>query len=387
VAAILAASSRASEPTSEPKPAKKQAKKASKKAAAQAVEAAAKPAKTRARKQAEPAAEPAAGEPKLAKKKAGKKSATAVAEPAAAASEPAPTTSSKKQTSKKQTSKKQASKPAAAASEPAPKTSSKKQASKPAAAASEPAPSSKKQASKPAAAASKRGGKKAPPRVEAHAIEPLAHEDVEPLVDDEMPLDVGPADVEPIDVEPAELEPAELEPAEPDLEPDPGPARGPISPADLALIEEIAELLADYEDARARARELRRSLRSLDHPEAAARVLALFERDGDPFQLRTHLLVALERMPEQAYFAALLDAMPRLVEEAPEWAFSALMRLLNSRNHPRDSGYVFEEYARLASPRVREAVAELLLERVEELPEDQASMVVQTIAVLTGRRR
>lgn len=170
---------------------------------------------------------------------------------------------------------------------------------------------------------------------------------------------------------------AEPEPIEPEPEPE------PIDSRDVALIDEIAELLSQFEAIRDRSRDLRRALRNLAHPAAAPLVLALFDRDGDPFQLRTHLLVALERMPEDAYFAALLDAMPRLSEQAPEWAFSALMRLLNTREHADDSAFRFEAAARQAPASIREAVAELLLENVEDLPEDQATMVVQVITALT----
>src|SRR5690606_20056582 len=103
------------------------------------------------------------------------------------------------------------------------------------------------------------------------------------------------------------------------------------------LLAEIGEQLDTFEEHRVRAKTLRQGLRKLDFsdaeqaPDAARAVLALFNRDGDPYSLRSHLLRALERMPEDAYFSAFIEAVPRLYEEAPESAFAAMMRLINTR--------------------------------------------------------
>ncbi|MFV8752440.1 hypothetical protein ACNOYE_17985 [Nannocystaceae bacterium ST9] len=362
----------------------------------------------RSKKSSQPPA--AATAPVVGTSKKASKKATAAAPAPAAIAEPLAKQTSKKAavlaplaraaapvTSKK-TSKKAASEPESTPA-PAPKKAGKKKSSKQA--ASEPAS---------AAAPKKKAGKKSSKKA---ASEPLRAVETEALpetlaapvetLSEAQKAERARIKAERVAARRAKTEAriaerkAKLERSEPevdgepdiDLEPESEPPQpepvAPLSARDAALIDEIGGLLEQFETIRARASELRRALRNLDHPGAAPGVLALFDRDGDPFQLRTHLLLALERMPEDAYFAALLDAMPQMVEQAPEWAFSAMMRLLNTREHPDDSAFRFEAAARQASAQVREAVAELLLEQVEALPEDQAAMVVQTITGLTRR--
>ena len=141
------------------------------------------------------------------------------------------------------------------------------------------------------------------------------------------------------------------------------------------LLLEVQGTLASYTRERMRARELRRQLRLIDDPSAAAALLQLLDDDADPFNLRSHLLLALERLPEQAYFAAFLDAVPRLYEDAPKWGFTAMMRLLNTRGSEEDSAEAFEAAVAAADASTQELVIELLLEGAEELPDELAEVV------------
>jgi hypothetical protein len=150
------------------------------------------------------------------------------------------------------------------------------------------------------------------------------------------------------------------------------------------LLAEIGDQLETFEAHRVRAKALRQGLRKLDDPSAAAAVMALFNRDGDPHNLRSHLLLALERMPEQAYFAAFIDAVPRLYEQAPEWAFAAMMRLINTRGSADDSASRFEAAVDAAGDEIANLVIEILADGAAELPREMAEMINQTIRNLGG---
>ncbi len=113
-------------------------------------------------------------------------------------------------------------------------------------------------------------------------------------------------------------------------------------------------------------------------------MIALFNRDGDPYNLRSHLLLALERMPEQAYFAAFLDAMPTLYESAPDWAFAAMMRLINTRGTKDDAATRFEAAVDAAGDEIADMVIDILAEGAAELPREMAIMIEQTIRKLGG---
>ena len=162
------------------------------------------------------------------------------------------------------------------------------------------------------------------------------------------------------------------------------------------LLGEIGDQLDTFEKHRVRAKQLRQSLRKLDLSDpagasdaagavdAARAVMALFNRDGDPHSLRSHLLLALERMPEDAYFTAFIEAIPRLYEEAPDWAFAAMMRLINTRGSADDSATRFEQAVDAAGDDVANLVIEILAEGAAELPREIASMINQTIRNLGG---
>jgi hypothetical protein len=73
-------------------------------------------------------------------------------------------------------------------------------------------------------------------------------------------------------------------------------------------------------------------------------------------------------MPESAYFSAFIHALPRLYEEAPQWAFSAMMRLLNTRGSADDSAKRFEAAVLADGDEAAEIVVDLLIEGATDLP-------------------
>jgi hypothetical protein len=154
--------------------------------------------------------------------------------------------------------------------------------------------------------------------------------------------------------------------------------------ADGELLAEIGDKLDNHEADRLRAKQLRKSLRDLDDPAAAPSIMALFRADGDPFSLRSHLLLALERMAERVYFAAFLDAIPRLYDEAPQWAFSAMLRLLNTRGSADDSAVRFESAVLAAGGEIPGYVIDLLIEGAVDLPPEITKVVAQAITNLGG---
>ena len=87
---------------------------------------------------------------------------------------------------------------------------------------------------------------------------------------------------------------------------------------------------------------------------------------------------------EPAYFAALIDALPRLYDEAPQWAFSAMMRLLNTRGSSDDSAARFEAAVLEAGGDAPGFVVDLLIEGAAELPRESKRLVAEAIRNLGG---
>jgi hypothetical protein len=168
--------------------------------------------------------------------------------------------------------------------------------------------------------------------------------------------------------------------------PSPSPAKsdgtGEGQSREAGLVDEVTNALADHEKNRKRARDLRDALRGVaDVPPEG--LIALF-RDGDPFGLRTEILLVLERLPEASYFEALLDALPSLARRSREWAFVALVRIVNTRGGAHASAARFEALCRRREEAVKRLVMRVLVERAAELDEATRGNVSATIRALGG---
>jgi hypothetical protein len=161
----------------------------------------------------------------------------------------------------------------------------------------------------------------------------------------------------------------------------PAPARDALPAAVAQLLDGVAAALTDPALARSRVTELRDGLRRLDRPAALPRLLDLFG-PGDPHELRSEILYALDRFPEGQYFAALLEALPRLIRRAPGWAFVALVRVVNTREGPESCASRFEKAVAAAGPRLRHLVSETLRRHRSAVDPDVAANIDRTLAAL-----
>jgi hypothetical protein len=100
--------------------------------------------------------------------------------------------------------------------------------------------------------------------------------------------------------------------------------------------------------------------------------------------LRTEVLLMLERLPEPEYFQALLDGLASLSRRSREWAFVALLRIVNTRGGPHSSAAKFEAACRRHSERTKRLVMRLLTERAHELDEELRGNIAHTIRALGG---
>jgi hypothetical protein len=162
-----------------------------------------------------------------------------------------------------------------------------------------------------------------------------------------------------------------------------GPAAAAVSDAAGELLREVADHILHIEAARARAVDLRKRLRKLSDPNAIPNLLKLL-REGDPMGLRSEILLALERLPEKEYYDALLSRLSTLRRWAPDWAFVALLRVVNSRGGPNSPASRFEQIVRRSGDSAKRQVTRLLLEGAQALDPELRENVGQTIRALGG---
>jgi hypothetical protein len=151
------------------------------------------------------------------------------------------------------------------------------------------------------------------------------------------------------------------------------------------MIDAVAAALKKPELPVAEREELYTRLRALEDVAAVPALLGLLG-PGDPHGLRSEIVYALDRLPEAAYFDALLAGLPDLVRRAPGWAFVALVRIVNTREGDEDSCAArFERAARAFGPRIRELVRTTLQRHVHAVEPDVAAHIRQTVEALAAR--
>ena len=90
---------------------------------------------------------------------------------------------------------------------------------------------------------------------------------------------------------------------------------------------------------------------------------------------------------DDAYLAALLDALPGLYQRAPRWAETAVIRILNTRGEPEDCTQTFLQLAGERTKTLRRLIVRILkgvAREPEELAPGQAELIAETIVALEG---
>jgi hypothetical protein len=81
-----------------------------------------------------------------------------------------------------------------------------------------------------------------------------------------------------------------------------------------------------------------------------------------------------------AYLRALLAALPHLLERAPSWAETAVLRIINTRDEPEDCTARFDQLAAASSVRARRALARILKTITRASDSELAPLQRDTIA-------
>ena len=101
-------------------------------------------------------------------------------------------------------------------------------------------------------------------------------------------------------------------------------------------------------------------------PEHLPALFALLE-DSDPFGVLWPVLYVAEDQGDD-YLLALVEALPGLAVRAPQWAQTAVLRILNTRGEPEDCTEAFEAAVRAAGEESRQVVVDMLDQLLDETP-------------------
>ena len=366
-------------------------KAAAKPAAKPVAKAAAKPAKAtaKAEKPAAKAAKVTAKPEKPAKVAAKAKTETKAAKPAKVeAKAEAKATKVAAKPAKPEPAKPEP-KPAKAAAKPAAKPEAKPE---PAAKPSAPAKAAAKPAARPAAPASKPA---LPAKPAARKPARSADDDDDLDLDDDDDVReaptlssrnvIDPADVIRLEPEapPAPRKKSVLEVAEEDedFEEDP-----PLPTADdvHGLLDRLKKAAQYGGDALEDLPRLIEQLEQIDDPAVMPRLLGLLE-DNDPYGIYWNVLYVLEKF-DDAYLKALLGSIEALHARAPQWAYTCIIRILNTRGDEDDCTAAFERLLNDGSAETRTLVLKVLreLSADPDTDQDQKQNIARTITAIGG---
>jgi hypothetical protein len=147
----------------------------------------------------------------------------------------------------------------------------------------------------------------------------------------------------------------------------------------------IAKISAASRAGEAAAAEHLEALEAIADESLLPDLLAALE-DDDPGGSLWSLFYLAENM-DDAYLAALLDALPGLHERAPHWAETAVIRILNTRGEPEDCTGTFLHMAGERTKTLRRLLVRILqavAREPDELAPGQAEIIAETIAALEG---
>lgn len=352
------------------KPAKATAK--AEKPAAKAAKVTAKPekpAKVAAKAKTEAkAAKPAKVEAKAEAKATKVAAKPAKPEPAKPEAKPAKAASAAKPAAKPE------AKPEPAAKPSAPAKAAAKPAARPAAPASKPALPAKPAARKPARSADDDDDLDLDDDDDVREAPTLSSRNV-----------IDPADVIRLEPEapPAPRKKSVLEVAEEDedFEEDP-----PLPTADdvHGLLDRLKKAAQYGGDALEDLPRLIEQLEQIDDPAVMPRLLGLLE-DNDPYGIYWNVLYVLEKF-DDAYLKALLGSIEALHARAPQWAYTCIIRILNTRGDEDDCTAAFERLLNDGSAETRTLVLKVLreLSADPDTDQDQKQNIARTITAIGG---
>ena len=125
-------------------------------------------------------------------------------------------------------------------------------------------------------------------------------------------------------------------------------------------------------------------LEQIDDPAVMPRLLGLLE-DNDPYGIYWNVLYVLEKF-DDAYLKALLGSIEALHARAPQWAYTCIIRILNTRGDEDDCTAAFERLLNDGSAETRTLVLKVLreLSADPDTDQDQKQNIARTITAIGG---
>lgn len=125
-------------------------------------------------------------------------------------------------------------------------------------------------------------------------------------------------------------------------------------------------------------------LEQIDDPAVMPRLLGLLE-DNDPYGIYWNVLYVLEKF-DDSYLKALLGSIEALHARAPQWAYTCVIRILNTRGDEDDCTAAFERLVNDGSAETRTLVLKVLreLSADPDTDQDQKQNIARTITAIGG---
>jgi hypothetical protein len=125
-------------------------------------------------------------------------------------------------------------------------------------------------------------------------------------------------------------------------------------------------------------------LEQIDDPAVMPRLLGLLE-DNDPYGIYWNVLYVLEKF-DDAYLRALLGSIEALYERAPQWTYTCIIRILNTRGDEDDCTAAFERLVNESGQETRTLVLKVLreLSADPETDTEQKQNIARTISAIGG---
>jgi hypothetical protein len=125
-------------------------------------------------------------------------------------------------------------------------------------------------------------------------------------------------------------------------------------------------------------------LEQIDDPAVMPRLLGLLE-DNDPYGIYWNVLYVLEKF-DDAYLRALLDGVEALYARAPQWAYTCVIRILNTRGDEDDCTAAFEKLVQASPPTTRTLAVQILreLSADPDTDTDQKANIARTLTAVGG---
>lgn len=125
-------------------------------------------------------------------------------------------------------------------------------------------------------------------------------------------------------------------------------------------------------------------LEQIDDPAVMPRLLGLLE-DNDPYGIYWNVLYVLEKFDDD-YLKALLGSIEALHARAPQWAYTCIIRILNTRGDEDDCTAAFERLLNDGSTETRILVLKVLreLSADPDTDHDQKQNIARTITAIGG---